>query len=112
MRTNGRASRRHGRSARSATAAPDPRSTGALTDSSDRVRKQAAWALGAVDDRRAVDALVRALKDQNSGVREQAAWALGAIGDSQALPGLLPALKDANSGVRRQAAWAIGVIGK
>jgi len=44
------------------------------------VRKQAAWALGAIGDQRGVQGLTRALKDVDAGVRKQAAWALGAIG--------------------------------
>ena len=48
-----------------------------LGDPGERVRKQAAWALGAIDDSRAVDPLLHALSDQSSGVRQQAAWALG-----------------------------------
>jgi HEAT repeat protein len=52
----------------------------ALSDSVAGVRKQAAWALGALDDSRAVSALTKSLKDPDAGVRKQAAWALGAIG--------------------------------
>ena len=59
----------------------------ALSDSADRVRKQAAWALGAIDDSRAVEPLLHALTDQSSGVRQQAAWALGAIGDCESAAG-------------------------
>jgi HEAT repeat protein len=53
---------------------------GALSDSAAGVRKQAAWALGAIGDGRAVNALTKSLKDTDAGVRKQAAWALGAIG--------------------------------
>ena len=41
---------------------------------------QSAWALGAIGDRRASDALALMLKDASPRVRRQAAWALGAIG--------------------------------
>lgn len=75
-------------------------------------RRNAAWALGALADRRAVDALIAALGDTEAAVREQVAWALGSIGDGRSLQPLLPLLKDADPGVRRQAAWAIGVVGK
>src|SRR5688572_9961535 len=75
-------------------------------------RRNAAWALGAMDDERAVKALIDALKDPEPQVREQAAWALGAIGDHRAMDPLLPLLKDADVRVRRQAAWAIGVVTK
>jgi len=44
-------------------------------------RRNAAWALGALGDRRAVTALVGSLKDGDARVRAQAAWALGAIAD-------------------------------
>jgi HEAT repeat protein len=44
-------------------------------------RRNAAWALGALDDQRAVTPLIRSLKDGDASVRAQAAWALGAIAD-------------------------------
>lgn len=75
-------------------------------------RRNAAWALGAFDDRRAVPPLVGTLKDSEAQVREQAAWALGALDDSTAVPALVTTLKDADARVRRQAAWAIGAIGR
>jgi HEAT repeat protein len=78
----------------------------ALRDSSTPVRRQAAWALGAIGDATGVDALVTALKDADAKVREQSAWALGAIGDGRASLGLSLALKDSESGVRRQARGA------
>ncbi|HEX6975830.1 MAG TPA: HEAT repeat domain-containing protein [Vicinamibacterales bacterium] len=74
-------------------------------------RKNAAWTLGALDDSRAVQALVAALRDTEPSVREQVAWALGAIGDDAAVDGLVAALKDENARVREQAAWALGAIG-
>jgi HEAT repeat protein len=74
-------------------------------------RRNAAWALGAIDDRRAVTALAAALKDPEAPVREQAAWALGAIGDEAAVQPLLEALKDDAGKVRQQVAWALGAIG-
>jgi len=52
----------------------------ALTDTSAGVREQAAWALGAIGDSRALPGLLVALKDDNVSVRRQAAWAIGAIG--------------------------------
>lgn len=74
-------------------------------------RKNAAWALGALDASEAVPALIDALKDTDAGVREQVAWALGAIGDHRAVDGLVNALGDSMAGVRKQAAWALGAIG-
>ena len=74
-------------------------------------RKNAAWALGALDASEAVPALIEALKDTDAGVREQVAWALGAIGDRRAVEGLVAALGDSVAGVRKQAAWALGALG-
>lgn len=74
-------------------------------------RRNAAWALGALDDARAVKALINALRDREADVRAQAAWALGAIDDAAAMDPLTAALKDDDARVRRQAAWALGVIG-
>ena len=74
-------------------------------------RKNAAWALGALDSSEAVPALIEALKDTDDGVRQQVAWALGAIGDRRAVEGLIGALNDTAAGVRKQAAWALGALG-
>lgn len=82
-----------------------------LKQPSSTARRHAAWALGALEDQRAVKALVAALKDTEPSVREQVAWALGAIGDSAATAALVEALKDGAARVRQQAAWALGAIG-
>ena len=74
-------------------------------------RRNAAWALGALDDPRAVGPLLKALDDAEPGVRAQVAWALGALDDPAALDRLTLALKDADARVREQAAWALGAIG-
>ena len=74
-------------------------------------RRNAAWALGALDDSRAVAALIAALDDREPDVRAQAAWALGAIGDRTAVERLNAALKDVDARVRKQAAWALGALG-
>jgi HEAT repeat protein len=74
-------------------------------------RRNAAWALGALDDSRAVQPLIEALRDSSTPVRRQAAWALGAIGDATGVDALVTALKDADAKVREQSAWALGAIG-
>ncbi len=77
----------------------------------DHARRNATWALGALQDARAVPALVGRLRDASGAVREQAAWALGAIQDARAVDPLArDALADAEPRVRRQAAWALGAI--
>jgi len=73
-------------------------------------RRNAAWALGALDDRRAGAPLIELLADPEPGVREQAAWALGALDEPAAVSALVTALKDQNPKVRSQAAWALGAI--
>lgn len=73
-------------------------------------RRNAAWALGALDDTRAVEPLLPLVTDPEAPVREQVVWALGALDDSTAVPAVLTALKDADPLVRRQAAWAAGAI--
>lgn len=74
-------------------------------------RRNAAWALGALDDQRALGALVAALGDREPDVRAQAAWALGALDDPSSMDRLATALKDEDVRVRRQAAWALGALG-
>ena len=58
----------------------EPAAFRALADASSAVRRQAAWALGAIGDARAVQGLLPSLKDPDSGVRKQAAWAIGVLG--------------------------------
>jgi HEAT repeat protein len=74
-------------------------------------RRNAVWALGALDDERAVSTVLTALKDTEPPVRETAAWALGAMDAEEAVTALVGALKDEDAGVRAQAAWALGAIG-
>ena len=73
-------------------------------------RRNAAWALGALDDRRAGAPLIELLADPEPGVRAQAAWALGALDEPAAVSALVTALKDQSPRVRAQAAWALGAI--
>lgn len=74
-------------------------------------RKNAAWALGALDDPRGVSPVTAALQDREAPVRQQAAWALGAMDADSAVQGLIGVLKDTDERVRHQAAWALGAIG-
>jgi HEAT repeat protein len=82
----------------------------ALGSGGPTARRNAAWALGALDDQRAVTPLIDSLRDDDQLVREQASWALGALDDPKAVPSLIGALRDASSTVRRQAAWALGAL--
>jgi HEAT repeat protein len=74
-------------------------------------RRNAAWALGALDDPRAVKLLLPALSDSEPDVRAQAAWALGALDAPAASEKLAATLKDPDARVRQQSAWALGAIG-
>jgi HEAT repeat protein len=73
-------------------------------------RRNAAWALGKLDDHRAVMPLIGSLRDTDEHVREQAAWALGALDDPKAVQPLIAALRDSAAMVRRQTAWALGAL--
>lgn len=84
----------------------------ALKDEDWEVRKEAAWALGEMEDRKAVRALSQLLlKDENWEVRREAASALEQIEDRGAVDALSSALtEDINWEVRREAAEALGQI--
>lgn len=84
--------------------------TKAVASAGPTARRNAAWALGALDDQRAVTPLITALRDEDQLVREQASWALGALDDARAVQPLIGALRDGTPAVRRQAAWALGAI--
>ena len=73
-------------------------------------RRNAVWALGALDDARGVTPALGALADREPPVRRVAAWALGALDSDQAVTALIAALGDADAGVRSQVAWALGAI--
>ncbi len=69
----------------------------------------AAYALGAIQEKRAVRPLLKALEDRDTDLRRAALWALGQIGDSSATEALLAALKDME--VSAMAAWALERMG-
>jgi HEAT repeat protein len=73
-------------------------------------RRNAAWALGVLDDARAVPALIARLLDREPPVRKQSAWALGVIDDNRAGGPLIDVLRDAEAEVREMAAWSLGVL--
>lgn len=74
-------------------------------------RENAVWALGALDNHKAVPVVMGSLRDAEAPVRRRGAWALGALDASEAVTALVGALSDEDAGVRRQAAWALGAIG-
>ena len=71
------------------------------------VRRDAAEALGEIEDERAVEPLIQNLKDKN--IRSEVIYALGKIGDERAVDPLIQAL--GNRRVREDVAEALGKIG-
>ncbi|HMG53036.1 MAG TPA: HEAT repeat domain-containing protein [Kofleriaceae bacterium] len=86
-----------------------------LAQGSPKARTAAARALGDVtepaEQRRAVDALVRALDDDRPEVRAEACASLGELGDGSALAVLVRRLDDGVAVVRQSAAIALGTLG-
>jgi hypothetical protein len=103
----------------SAFAAEEPKGIGesavealieALKDENDKVRMQAATALGEIRSPHAIGPLIAALKDKNSDVRKMAASALGKIGNPAVQPLIAVLQKHENPNVREMAAGALGMI--
>jgi len=74
------------------------------------VRRRAAASLGAMGQRAAVPALVRALSDRDPSVRAEAARSLGLLRGERAIPALCRAVADPDLNVRFYAAYALGEI--
>ena len=85
-----------------------------LRDNDPLVRRQAAEALGLIEDQRAVGPLITLLKDKDSLIRRHAVKALGRIKDRRGVPPLIAVLndKDEKSHVKASAAKALGWIGE
>jgi HEAT repeat protein len=81
------------------------------SDPEPKVRKDAAYALGLLDDVTAVGAVVAALKDKSPMVRGMAAESLAYLRDPSAVGSLLETLQDPSAEVRYWGAFAIGEIG-
>ena len=80
----------------------------ALSSSDPRLRQRAAWSLGELESRAAVDPLIGLLQDSVPAVRGVAAWALGEIKSLDALPSLYRALSDSDPVVREMVVRAVG----
>ena len=72
---------------------------------------QHSYALGIIDDERAVNPLIGALEDEKPWVRFEAAWSLGDIGNDIAVDPLVEALDDESNFVRVAVAYALGRVG-
>jgi HEAT repeat protein len=74
------------------------------------VRREAATALGKLNNPETLEPLAKVLDDFDADVREAAAMALGKMGDRRAVGPLVLALKDEAAGVRRIAAAGLSRI--
>jgi HEAT repeat protein len=80
-----------------------------LSDGDAKVRREAAYTLGHIQDQAGVAALAATLAgDSDAAVRKAAAWALGQIGDAGALAALKAAQSDADANVRSIASASLG----
>lgn len=83
-----------------------------LRKSDDGVRASAAYALGKIGSRRAIDALVECLASDDYTVKSSAIVALGQIGDARAIGPLIAVLRAGNGSLYySNAAKALGRIG-
>ena len=81
---------------------------GALSTEEWWARREAAWVLGCLGDRRATVRLIATLKDELATVRASAAWALGRLDAPVAIPPLSEALADEDEIVRAAVVEALG----
>ena len=82
----------------------------ALSSRKKNIRLNAATLLGAIDDEKAIPALIATLKDNNKLVRREASTALSRMGEPAVDP-LIETLNDEDWRVRGAAAWALGNLG-
>lgn len=82
-----------------------------LNDENSTVRGSAAWALGELGGREAIESLHVALGDEEAEVRNKAITALAKLGDAQAASDIADILgADPDDYVRSNAAWALGIL--
>jgi HEAT repeat protein len=84
--------------------------TGTLRDEDEKIRENAALALGILGGTSAVRELVALLQDPEADVRAAAVMALSKVGDEEAGRALVPVLADESTEVRRRALQAIGEL--
>src|SRR3989338_10926189 len=82
-----------------------------LNDTEPDIRADAAFSLGLLKDKRAVDPLIKCLSDDNEEVRAIAAFMLGELKDSRAIEPLITAcLNDSSDEVRTNAALSLVLL--
>ena len=83
----------------------------ALASKNTDVAREAAWGLGCLGDKKAVDPLMGATKQKDADVRRCAAEALGLLSDRKAVKALLTLTEDREADVRGASIWALGALG-
>lgn len=78
----------------------------------DQLKEMAAWALGQLRDKRALDALLVATEDDDVAVVEQAVLSLGLIGDTRVTDVVIELLEDDDPDIRVAAVRALGNLGE
>ena len=81
-----------------------------LKDKDNRVRTEAAFALGRLRDERAVEPLIKTLKDKDNRVRAEAVRSLGYLRDKRAVEPVIKALEDKDTYIRESAASALRLL--
>lgn len=74
------------------------------------LRADAAFALGQLGSKEALEPLIEALRDEDTVIRTEAAGALGGVRDSRAVEPLIRALYDPQWEVRSNAALSLGAL--
>lgn len=82
-------------------------------DNNDEINapRHAAHALRNFDDKKSVNALIKALKSEEVHIRRRAALSLGHIGDESSVKHLIKCLSDSDSGVRDNAVKSLAGMG-
>lgn len=82
----------------------------ALSSRKKQIRLNAAILLGAINNSKAIPALIETLNDNNKLVRREASTSLSRMGEPAVDP-LIEILNDENWRIRGAAAWALGNLG-
>jgi HEAT repeat protein len=83
----------------------------ALRDAAASVRANSAWALGRIENGRALKSLQEKFSDEDALVRQASVAAVGQIDSTSSVPSIVRVLqRDDNANVRRVAAWALAEL--
>ena len=82
----------------------------ALSSKNADVAREAAWGLGCLGDKKAVEPLMAATRQKDAEVRKASAEALGLLSDKRAVKALLALTEDKDADVRGASVWALGAL--